>query len=76
MYESAQLVHSLEKDKFDEIEPKLREDLLNAQFELSDSKARTILLLLNGPDGAGKGEVTHRLYEWLDAHYLNTLTYA
>ena len=31
MHESAQLVHSLEKDKFDEIEPKLREDLLNAQ---------------------------------------------
>jgi AMP-polyphosphate phosphotransferase len=76
MFESAKLVRLLEKDKFDETEPKLREDLLNAQFELIDSKARTILLLLNGPDGAGKGEVTHRLYEWLDAHYLNTLTYA
>ncbi|MEW6436156.1 MAG: polyphosphate:AMP phosphotransferase [Pseudomonadota bacterium] len=76
MFESAQLEHALEKEKFDEIEPKLREDLLNAQFDLIESKARTILLLINGPDGSGKGEVTHRLYEWLDAHYLSTLTYA
>ncbi len=76
MFESARLVHTLGKDEFREIEPKLREDLLNAQFDLMESRARTILLLVNGPDGAGKGEVTHRLYEWLDAHYLSTLTYA
>jgi polyphosphate:AMP phosphotransferase len=75
MFESARLTHTLDKDKFREIEPKLREDLLNAQFDLVESKTRAILLLVNGPDGAGKGEVTHRLYEWLDARYLTTLTY-
>lgn len=75
MFESARLTHTLDKDKFREIEPKLREDLLNAQFDLVESKARSIFLLVNGPDGAGKGEVTHRLYEWLDARYLTTLTY-
>lgn len=75
MFESARLTHTLDKDKFHEIEPRLREDLLNAQFDLVESKARAILLLVNGPDGAGKGEVTHRLYEWLDARYLTTLTF-
>lgn len=76
MFESARLTHTLDKDKFREIEPKLREDLLNAQFDLVESEARAVLLLVNGPDGAGKGEVTHRLYEWLDARYLTTLAYA
>ena len=41
----------------------------------SNLKKRAVFLLVNGPDGAGKGEVTHRLYEWLDAHYLTTLSY-
>jgi AMP-polyphosphate phosphotransferase len=75
MFESAQLEHSLDKKTYQTIAPKLREDLLNAQFDLVESRGRAVLVLLNGPDGAGKGEVLNRLYEWLDAHYLSTLSY-
>lgn len=75
MFESAQLEHVLDKAKYQQIAPKLREDLLNAQFDLVESRARAVLVLINGPDGGGKGEVLNRLYEWLDAHYLSTLSY-
>jgi AMP-polyphosphate phosphotransferase len=75
MFESAQLEHSLDKNTYQLIAPKLREDLLNAQFDLAESRARAVLVLINGPDGAGKGDVLNRLYQWLDAHYLSTLSY-
>src|SRR5215469_527096 len=75
MFESAQLEHSLDKRTYRLTAPKLREDLLNAQFDLVESRARAVLVLINGPDGAGKGDVLNRLYEWLDAHYLSTLSY-
>ncbi len=75
MFESAALPHDLSKEDFDKIEPRLREDLLDAQFELREAKKKTILVLINGSDGAGKGELLDQLYEWLDPHYLDTLSY-
>lgn len=76
MFDSAtKLAHSLTKDAFRELEPQLREDLLNAQFDLVDQRKKAVLVLLNGPDGAGKGQVLNRFYQWLDAHYLETISY-
>jgi polyphosphate:AMP phosphotransferase len=75
MFESATLDHAIDKASFSAIEEKLREALLNAQFDLADTKSRTILVLVNGMDGAGKGEVLNRLYKWLDVHFLETLAY-
>ena len=76
MFESAALSHDLSKEDFDKIEPRLREDLLDAQFELVEARKKSVLILINGSDGAGKGELLDRLYEWLDPHYLDTLSYA
>ena len=75
MFESAALPHDLSKEDFERIEPRLREDLLDAQFDLLDAKQKSILVLINGSDGAGKGELLDRLYEWLDPHHLDTLSY-
>ena len=75
MFESAALPHDFSKEDYAAIEPRLREDLLDAQFELASRKNKTILILINGSDGAGKGEVLERLYEWLDPHHLDTLSY-
>lgn len=75
MFESAKIEHKLDKATFKEMEPELREDLLNAQFQLIDKKRRALLVLIHGPDGAGKGAVLNRLYGWLDARKLRTLTY-
>jgi AMP-polyphosphate phosphotransferase len=75
MFESAKLEHRLDKAAFREIEPTLRTDLLDAEFDLVEAKRHAVMVLLNGPDGAGKGEVLNRLYEWLDARHLDTIAY-
>jgi AMP-polyphosphate phosphotransferase len=75
MFDSVRLPHRLDKQQFEDVSEQLREKLLDAQFELQQRKKKTILLVINGSDGAGKGEVLNRLYEWLDDHFLETLSY-
>lgn len=75
MFESMKIAHHLDKSAFKAMEPRLREDLLDAQAELIAGKGRSILVLINGADGAGKGAVLNRLFGWLDARKLVTLTY-
>ena len=76
MFPSSQLPHMLSKGEFDLLEAQLREKLLDAQYDLVKEKRAAILVLINGSDGAGKGEVINRLYEWLDDHFVETLCYA
>ncbi|MGQ3676371.1 polyphosphate:AMP phosphotransferase [Xanthobacter sp. TB0139] len=75
MFESAKVEHTLDKAAFKALEPGLREELLNLQFQLIDQNRRSLLVLIHGPDGAGKGAVLNRLYDWLDIRKLDTLTY-
>ncbi len=75
MFESARLPHAMTKEDFAAYETGLRERLLNAQFELAERKQATVLALINGSDGAGKGAVVNRLYDWLDDHFVETLSY-
>ncbi|WP_424929553.1 polyphosphate:AMP phosphotransferase [Amaricoccus tamworthensis] len=56
-------------------ESALRTALLDAQFEFAEDKSQALLVLINGPDGSGKGEVTNRLNEWLDPRGVSTLAY-
>ncbi len=75
MFESVRLPHDLRKEDFQPLEERLRESLLDAQFELAEQKRKCVLALINGSDGAGKGEVLNKLYDWLDDHYVETLSY-
>lgn len=75
MFESVRLPHDLRKEDFQALEERLRENLLDAQFELAEQKRKCVLALINGSDGAGKGEALNKLYDWLDDHYLETLSY-
>ncbi len=75
MFESAKVERTLDKAAFKAMEPGLREELLNAQFQLIDQKKRSLLVLIHGPDGAGKGAVLNRLYSWLDVRRVETLTF-
>ncbi|WP_457798907.1 polyphosphate:AMP phosphotransferase [Methylocystis sp. S23] len=75
MFESARLPHVMSKAEFAAAEERLREQLLDAQFEVAEQKRAAILVLINGSDGAGKGEVVNRLYDWLDDHLVETLSY-
>lgn len=75
MFESMKIERRLDKAAFKAMEPKLREDLLDIQAEQIAAKKRSVLVLLNGADGAGKGAALNQLYGWLDARKLVTLTY-
>ncbi len=75
MFESARLPHVMSKETFQTVEARLREQLLDAQFELAEQKRAAVMVLINGSDGAGKGEVVNRLYDWLDDHFVETLSY-
>lgn len=72
MFESAERVHKIDKATFKAEEPKLREALLDAQFDLVERKSFAVLILLAGIDGAGKSEALARLDEWLDPRHLHT----
>ena len=75
MFESAEQKHEIDKQTFKSEEPKLREELLEAQFDLVEKKQFPVLILLTGIDGAGKGAALARLYEWLDPHTLHTIAF-
>lgn len=61
----------MEKAEYKRQIPQLRLELLRAQRALR-AGGSTVLILIAGMDGAGKGEVLNLLYEWMDPHYLRT----
>ena len=52
MFESAELGHSIPDREYDREEPKLREALLKAQYDLLESKGFPVIILIGGIDGA------------------------
>jgi polyphosphate:AMP phosphotransferase len=75
MFQSAEQVHKIDKATFKAEEPKLREALLDAQFDLDESKSFPALILLGGIDGAGKSAALARLNEWLDPRHVHTAAF-
>jgi polyphosphate:AMP phosphotransferase len=72
MFESAELEHSLDKAGYDEVMPRLRADLLDAQFDVGQLAKFSVLILVNGADGAGKGETVNQLNAWMDPRHILT----
>lgn len=58
-------------EEYEERLPHLRTELVQAQIKLSKSKI-SVIVVICGVDGAGKGEVIHRLNEWLDPRGIDT----
>jgi len=71
MFEIAELNQTLSPKSYDAKLPALRAKLLKAHFELRSQKF-PIILIISGADGAGKGELVHRLNEWLDPRGVET----
>ena len=71
MFELAELGQTVTARKYDAALPKLRSDLLDAHFELRSQKF-PVIVIVSGADGAGKGELVHRLNEWLDPRGVET----
>jgi polyphosphate:AMP phosphotransferase len=72
MFQSAELGHKLSKAQYRKIEPKLRADLLDAQFDLSKNGSFPVIILISGVRGAGKGETVNLLNEWMDPRHIHT----
>jgi polyphosphate:AMP phosphotransferase len=72
MFEAAELGHELSKSVYKRIEPKLRADLLEAQYELSKNGKFPVIILISGVRGAGKGETVNLLNEWMDPRHIHT----
>jgi polyphosphate:AMP phosphotransferase len=76
MFESAELGHQIDKRTFRAEVPKLREELLDAQFELLQKKSFPVVILISGVDGSGKGETINLLYSWMDPRHISTLAFS
>ncbi|HQV11433.1 MAG TPA: polyphosphate:AMP phosphotransferase [Nitrospira sp.] len=70
MFESAELGHVTTKAEYEVLVPQLRTALLDAQFDLQQLKEFAVVLLVNGVDGAGKGETVNLLNEWMDPRHI------
>ena len=70
MFESAELGHKIDKASYDAEIPKLRVALLDAQFDLAQQASFPVIILVNGVDGAGKGETVNLLNEWMDPRFI------
>ncbi|MDD5180478.1 MAG: polyphosphate:AMP phosphotransferase [Gallionellaceae bacterium] len=72
MFESAELGHKIDKATYDAEAPKLREALLDVQFDLAQNAKFPVIILVGGVDGAGRGETVNLLNEWMDPRYIQT----
>jgi polyphosphate:AMP phosphotransferase len=75
MFETAQQEHDIDKATYEREEARLRSDLLQAQLELVGKRSFPVIILITGSDGAGKGRVIQRLYEWLDPRHIRSSAY-
>ncbi|HEX5613414.1 MAG TPA: polyphosphate:AMP phosphotransferase, partial [Burkholderiales bacterium] len=76
MFESANLDHRIDKAAYRRQEPKLREALLNAQYDLKQNGRFPVLILIAGVEGAGKGETVNLLNEWMDPRHVVTRAFS
>lgn len=75
MFAEAEADPSLSKDEFKPLEERLRVALLNAQYERLEKREKTLLVVVAGIDGAGKGATVNLLNEWMDPRHIKTLAY-
>jgi polyphosphate:AMP phosphotransferase len=74
MLKAAETGQSLSKQAFKEAEAEIHHSLLNLQRQLRKSE-RSLIILVSGVEGAGKGEVVDALNRWLDTRTVRTHAY-
>ena len=72
MFESAEIGHKLGKKVYEREEPKLRQALLAAQYQLLENAKFPVIIVVNGVNGAGKGETVNLFNEWMDPRHIRT----
>ncbi len=75
MLESAEVGHRISKEEYAREEPKLREALLMAQWNLSRSGRGPVLLIISGVEAGGRGETANTLTEWMDPRHIRVVAF-
>ncbi len=70
MFESAEIGHAVDAEAYDAQVPTLREELLAAQYEVLEAKKVSVVVVVAGVDGAGKGDTINLLQSWLDPRHV------
>ncbi len=74
MFETLEVGKQIGNRDYDEMKLALRQQLLEAQFELLD-RNYPVIIVISGLDGAGKGALVNRLNEWMDPRWIETNTF-
>ncbi|MBP7178635.1 MAG: polyphosphate:AMP phosphotransferase [Moraxellaceae bacterium] len=72
MFESAEVGHRISREEYKQREPELRQALLQAQYRLLEQGNFPVIIIVDGVDGAGKGETVNLLNEWMDPRHIVT----
>src|SRR5258708_17340414 len=75
MFELAELGHAISKQTYARQVAKLREALLDAQYDLFARGRFPAVVLIAGVDGAGKGETGNLLNEWMDPRHIRVAAF-
>src|SRR5690606_20178761 len=66
---------TISKDAARPIVAELRSALLKAQYERLAKSDRSLLIVVAGIDGVGKGGTVNIINEWMDARHIRTLAF-
>ncbi|ACT50394.1 polyphosphate:AMP phosphotransferase [Methylovorus glucosotrophus] len=75
MFESAEIGHKIDREEYKKRLPALREALLDAQYDMLQSRKFPVIVLIGGVNGGGKGETANILNEWFDPRHINTFAF-
>jgi len=74
MFEAAEVGRKLSKEEFKKLEPEIHSLFLSLQQRLRESD-KSLIIIVAGVEGAGKGEVVDRLNRWFDTRDVQTHAY-
>jgi len=71
MFEAAEAGRSISKKQYKQLEPEIHRVIINLQQRLRRSD-HSLVIIIAGVEGAGKGEVVDRLNRWFDTRDVQT----
>jgi AMP-polyphosphate phosphotransferase len=74
VFETLEVGKQISASDFSSLQQRLRERLLQAQLDLAD-RDYPVIIVVAGPDGAGKGSLVQQLNEWMDPRWIETNTF-
>lgn len=71
MLEAAETGHAITRARYAREAPRLREALLDAQYDLSQSGRGPVIVIVSGVEGAGRHETANQLNAWMDPRHIH-----